>query len=51
MTPQEQASALLALWQLMRDLAPSERVQRLAPIEAEYAETLDRVAREMTDAA
>jgi len=48
-TPQEQASALLALWQLMRELEPRERVQKLEL--AEYAEILDRVAREMADAA
>ena len=53
MTPKEQASALLALWQEMRDLAPSDRLERLLspPSEAEYLETLDLVAREMTDAA
>ena len=49
--PQEQASTLLALWQLMRELEPRERVQRLAQFETEYAEILDRVAREMADAA
>ena len=51
MTPQEQASALLALWQLMRELEPRERVQKLAQFETEYADILDRVAREMADAA
>jgi hypothetical protein len=49
MTPQERATALLALWQLMRELEPRERVQKLA--ETEYADILDRVAREMADAA
>ena len=49
MTPQEQATRLLELWQLMRELEPRERVQRLA--ETEYADILDRVAREMADAA
>jgi hypothetical protein len=44
MTPQEQASALLALWQLMRELEPRERVQKLEL--AEYAEILDAVAQE-----
>ena len=58
MTPQEQASALLALWQEMRDLAPSERLERLLfdfiePFisEGDYLEALDLVAREMADAA
>ena len=51
MTPQEQASALLALWQLMRELEPRDRVQKLAQFETEYADILDRVAREMADAA
>ena len=49
MTPQERATALLALWQLMRELEPRERVQKLEL--AEYAEILDRVAQEMADAA
>jgi hypothetical protein len=51
--PQEQASALLALWQEMRDLAPSDRLEGLLSLqsEAEYLETLDLVAREMADAA
>jgi hypothetical protein len=52
MTTQEQASALLAQWQLMRDLAPSDRLEGLLSLEsdAEYLETLDLVAREMADA-
>jgi hypothetical protein len=48
---------LLALWQEMRDVAPSERLEGLlldfyAPFisEAEYLETLASVAREMADA-
>ena len=49
MTPQEQASRLLELWQLMRELEPRERVQKLEL--AEYTEVIDRVAREMADAA
>ena len=49
MTPLERATVLLALWQLMRELEPRERVQKLA--ETEYADILDRVAREMADAA
>jgi hypothetical protein len=51
-TTQEQASALLALWQEMRALAPSERLEGLLSLqsEAEYLETLDLVAREMADA-
>ena len=49
MTPQEQASALLALWQLMRELEPRDRVQKLE--ETENADMLARIAREMADAA
>jgi hypothetical protein len=48
-TPQEQATRLLELWQLMRELEPRERVQKLEL--AEYADILDAVAREMADAA
>ena len=46
---QPSAEQELALWQFMRELEPRERVQRLA--ETEYADILDRVAREMADAA
>jgi hypothetical protein len=44
---------LLALWQELRDLAPSDRLEGLLSLqsEAEYLETLDLVAREMADAA